>query len=63
MYLTRRLKRFRINSNRYLVANAITGEIVVLNQAGIAVLDALATGEQCKFAGRILDDRGLLSEG
>ena len=44
MYLTRRMKCFEVGSDRYLLANAITGEIVVINRSGVSVLSSLAGG-------------------
>ncbi|HUL51168.1 MAG TPA: radical SAM protein, partial [Candidatus Nitrosotalea sp.] len=46
MYLTRRMKRFRAGPNAFLVTNAITGEIAVMNSAGISILDSLAADER-----------------
>jgi uncharacterized protein len=44
MYLTRRIACFEVAPKKYLMANAITGEIVVINDSGVLLLNSLAAG-------------------
>jgi uncharacterized protein len=50
------LKRFQTGPDKYLVANAITGEVVVFNLAGLAILDALAANEQPTCDASVLEE-------
>ncbi|HEU0142289.1 MAG TPA: SPASM domain-containing protein [Bryobacteraceae bacterium] len=45
MHVARRIRVFDTGSNRHLLCNALTGEILVLSDAGLRLLDALARGE------------------
>lgn len=56
MYLTRRMKCFEVGPDRHLLANAVSGEIVVINSPGVSLLSSLA-------AGRVPDcDENILEE-
>jgi len=44
MYLTRRIKCFVVAPDKYLMANAITGEITVVDRSGALLLESLAAG-------------------
>ncbi len=45
MYLTKRIKSFPVGPDKHLVCNAITGEIIIMSDAGIALLETLKNGE------------------
>ncbi|MCL4854925.1 MAG: hypothetical protein KJZ78_26495, partial [Bryobacteraceae bacterium] len=45
MHVARRIRVFDTGSNRHLLCNALTGEILVLSDAGLRLLEAVARRE------------------
>lgn len=63
MYLTKRMKTFKVCSNKHLVCNAISGEIIVLTDAGLKLLDSLHNGDSvsCDHSTlELLQEKGFL---
>ncbi len=56
MYMTTRIKAFEVGPNKHLVCNAITGEIVVMSDAGIRLLDALRRGDVHSCGSGVLEE-------
>lgn len=45
MYVTSRFTSYAVGSDKYAVCNALSGEVVVLNRAGLELLESFRSGE------------------
>jgi uncharacterized protein len=56
MYLTKRIKIFKVGPRKYFVSNALTGEIVLMKEAGIRIFESLRKGDATSCSGSVLKD-------